>query len=82
VTVRGQGETDLAWIAAARGLNAARQAENPIVLGSLFRSVAHALPSTGRFQGSVQLVQAAANVLEPQVGSRADDACSRRSELG
>lgn len=68
------GETDLAWIAAERGLNAAQQTGNPLVLGSLFRSVAHALHSTGRFQGSVQLVQAAANVLEPQVGSRADDA--------
>ena len=68
------GEYDLAWIAAERGLNAAQQADNPVVLGSLFRSVAHALHSTGRFQGSVQLVRAAANVLEPQVGSRADDA--------
>ena len=68
------GETDLAWIAAERGLNAAQQTDNPIVIGSLFRSVAHALHSTGRFQGSVQLVQAAANALEPQVGSRADDA--------
>ena len=68
------GETDLAWIAAERGLNAAQQTDNPIVIGSLFRSVAHALHSTGRFQGSVQLVQAAANVLEPQLGSRADDA--------
>jgi transcriptional regulator with XRE-family HTH domain len=68
------GETDLAWIAAERGLNAAQQTDNPVVIGSLFRSVAHALHSTGRFQGSVQLVQAAANVLEPQVGSRADDA--------
>lgn len=68
------GEYDLAWIAAERGLNAAQQADNPVVLGSLFRSVAHALHSTGRFQGSVQLVRAAADVLEPQVGSRADDA--------
>ena len=68
------GETDLAWIAAERGLNAAQQTNNPVVVGSLFRSVAHALHSTGRFRGSVQLVQAAANVLEPQVGSRVDDA--------
>ena len=68
------GEYDLAWIAAERGLNSAQQSDNPVVLGSLFRSVAHALHSTGRFQGSVQLVQAAANVLEPQIGSRADDA--------
>jgi transcriptional regulator with XRE-family HTH domain len=68
------GETDLAWIASERGLNAAQQADNPVVLGSLFRCVAHAVHSTGRFQDGVRLVQSAANVLEPQVGSRAEDA--------
>jgi hypothetical protein len=51
------GETDLAWIAAERGLNAAQQTDNPIAIGSLFRSVAHALHSTGRLQGSVRLVR-------------------------
>jgi transcriptional regulator with XRE-family HTH domain len=71
------GETDLAWIAAERGLNAAQQADNPIVLGSLFRSVAHALHSTGRFQGSVQLVQAAANVLEPRSAAAPMTHCCR-----
>lgn len=67
------GETDLAWIAAERGLNAAQQTDTPVIIGSLFRSVAHALHSTGRFQDSVHLVQVAANVLEPQVGCRASD---------
>jgi transcriptional regulator with XRE-family HTH domain len=68
------GETDLAWIASERGLHAAQEANNPVVLGSLFRCVAHAVHSTGRFQDGVRLVQSAANVLEPQVGSRAEDA--------
>jgi len=68
------GETDLAWVASERGLHAAQAADNPVVLGSLFRCVAHAVHSTGRFQAGVQLVQAAANVLEPHVGRRAEDA--------
>jgi len=68
------GETDLAWIASERGLAAAQQADNPVVLGSLFRSVTHALHATGRFQAAVELVTAAAGVLQPNLSSRADDA--------
>ena len=68
------GESDLAWIASERGLAAAQQTENPVVLGSLFRSVAHALLSTGRFAVCVELVSAAADVLEPSLSARADDA--------
>jgi tetratricopeptide (TPR) repeat protein len=68
------GETGLAWIASERGLQAAQQAENPVVLGSLFRCVAHAVHSTGRFAEGVKLVEAAADVLQPSVGSRAEDA--------
>ena len=68
------GETDLAWIASERGLAAAQRAENPVVLGSLFRSVAHALHSTGRFQAGMQLTKAAADVLQPHLSSRVDDA--------
>jgi hypothetical protein len=41
------GEIDLAWIAADRGLVAAQDSGNPIVIGSLFRSVTHSLLSTG-----------------------------------
>lgn len=67
------GETDLAWISSERGLAAAQQADNPLVLGSLFRSVTHALHATGRFQASVQLTEAAADVLQPHLNSPADD---------
>ncbi|MFF7677908.1 helix-turn-helix domain-containing protein [Actinacidiphila glaucinigra] len=59
------GETDLAWIAADRGLAAAQQSGNPVVTGSLFRSVAHCLLSNGRFDASVQLVSDAADYLRP-----------------
>lgn len=68
------GETDLAWIASERGLAAAQQSDNPVVLGSLFRSVAHALHATGRFGAGVQLVEAAAGVLQPHLSERADEA--------
>jgi hypothetical protein len=50
------GEADLAWIAAERGLTAAQRTDSKVILGSLFRSVAHTLLSTGRFQPAVQLV--------------------------
>jgi transcriptional regulator with XRE-family HTH domain len=59
------GETDLAWIAADRGLAAAQQSDNTAVTGSLFRSVAHCLLSNGRFDAAVQLVSDAADYLRP-----------------
>lgn len=62
------GEADLAWIASERGLTAARQTGSPVILGSLFRSMAHALLSTGRYPAGVQLTEAAADVLQPQLG--------------
>ena len=65
------GEADLAWIAAERGLTAAQRTDNKVILGSLFRSVAHTLLSTGRFQPAVQLVDRAAAVLGGELG-RAD----------
>ncbi|WP_425566194.1 helix-turn-helix domain-containing protein [Sporichthya brevicatena] len=49
------GETDLAWMAADRGLTAARRSEDPVVVGSLFRSVSHALMSHGRHRDAVSL---------------------------
>lgn len=59
------GETDLAWIAADRGLAAAQQSGNTMVTGSLFRSVAHCLLSNGRFDAAVQLVGDASDHLRP-----------------
>jgi transcriptional regulator with XRE-family HTH domain len=68
------GEADLAWIAAERGLTAAQRTDSKVILGSLFRSVAHTLLSTGRFQPAVQLVNRAAGVLGGELGhgGRAD----------
>ncbi|MFD3512573.1 helix-turn-helix domain-containing protein [Streptomyces sp. NPDC058657] len=58
------GESELAWIAADRGLAAAQQCGNDTITGSLFRSVTHCLLSTGRFENAVQLVNDAAGYLE------------------
>ncbi|MFF9896146.1 helix-turn-helix domain-containing protein [Streptomyces longispororuber] len=59
------GETELAWMAADRGLAAAQQSGNNVITGSLFRSVTHCLLSTGRYETAVQLVGDAAGFLEP-----------------
>ncbi|MGH4027256.1 MAG: helix-turn-helix domain-containing protein [Pseudonocardiaceae bacterium] len=67
------GETELAWIASERGLAAAQQADGPLILGSLFRSVTHALHATGHFGAGVELTKAAAGVLQPYLATRADD---------
>ncbi len=61
------GEADLAWIAADRGLAAVRPIGDPIITGSLFRSVSHALHSTGRYAEAVRLAQDAAAYLEPHL---------------
>jgi transcriptional regulator with XRE-family HTH domain len=63
------GEADLAWIAAERGLAAAQQSDSRVVLGSLFRSIAHTLLATGRFQPAVLLVDRAAGVLGADLGT-------------
>ena len=64
------GETDLSWIAADRGLVAARSSGDVTVTASLFRSVTHALLSNSRFDAAVQLTKDAAAFLQP---SLADD---------
>lgn len=61
------GESDLAWMAAERGLAAAQQTDNVAVTGSLFRSVAFALLSTGRLAPAMQLVEAGAAYLQPHL---------------
>lgn len=61
------GETDLAWIAADRGLAAVRPTGDPLVTGSLLRSVGHALHATGRYAETVRLTEDAAGYLEPHL---------------
>jgi transcriptional regulator with XRE-family HTH domain len=63
-TLTKVGEADLAWMASDRGLAAAHQCGDPIVIGSLFRSVTHALLSNSRYAEAVQLTRDAADRLE------------------
>jgi transcriptional regulator with XRE-family HTH domain len=65
------GEQDLAWIAADRGLAAAQQSGDSVVLGSLFRSVAHSLLSVGQYDAAVRLVGQAADYLRGELALRA-----------
>ena len=61
------GESDLAWLAADRGLSAANHSDNLLISGSLYRSVAHCLLATaqfdtGRLDASVGVVDNAATL--------------------
>src|SRR5699024_6928707 len=70
------GESDLAWMAAERGLAAAQQTDNLAVTGSLFRSVAFALLSTGRMEPARELTEAGASYLEPHINHGNGDTIS------
>src|SRR3954454_9627383 len=73
-TLTKVGETDLAWIAADRGLMCAEESEDAMVLGSLFRSVAHALLANGRYDDAASVVSRATDRLDtvtlPETGLR------------
>lgn len=75
------GETELAWIAADRGLIAASETEDPVVKGSLYRSVTHALLAAGRYREAVQLTEDAAGYLDPELGSAGPDLLSVHGTL-
>jgi hypothetical protein len=64
------GEAGLAWLAADRGLVAAERSDSPAVQGSLVRSVAFALASTGQCESAMRLIESGARELEPDI---ADD---------
>jgi transcriptional regulator with XRE-family HTH domain len=70
------GETDLAWIAAERGLSAVRAIGNPAITGSLFRSVSHALLSTGRYRDAVRLTTDAAGYLDQHLADASPELLS------
>jgi len=69
MTLTKIGEADLAWIAADRGLAAAQRSGDDLIVGSLFRSVTHALLSNGRFAASVQLTRDAGGYLQTSLAS-------------
>jgi transcriptional regulator with XRE-family HTH domain len=63
------GEADLAGVSASRGLAAADISGSNVMIGSLYRSVGHALVSIGEFEQAVALTRAAADHLEPDLGN-------------
>jgi len=70
MTLTKVGETDLAWTASDRGLASAERSGDPVVLGSLFRSVAHSLLSTGQYAAAVRLTEQAADYLRNELAFR------------
>ncbi|CCH33908.1 hypothetical protein BN6_66710 [Saccharothrix espanaensis DSM 44229] len=62
------GEADLAWVAAERGLTVAMRSGHLAVQGSLVRSVAFSLLSTGRLEPAMRLIDSGARLLEPEIG--------------
>jgi transcriptional regulator with XRE-family HTH domain len=63
------GESDLAWIAAERAMQAADDADDPLVLASAARSGTHALLAVGRFDDALELGDAAARWLNPRMAA-------------
>jgi hypothetical protein len=66
-TLTKVGETDLAWIAADRGLASATTVGDPLVLCSLYRTVVHSLGSNGRYEEASAVVELAADRLRGQL---------------
>jgi hypothetical protein len=73
ITLTKVGETDLAWTASDRGLASAERSGDPVVLGSLFRSVAHSLLSTGQYAAAIRLTEQAADYLRNQLAFNSSD---------
>jgi transcriptional regulator with XRE-family HTH domain len=75
MTLTRVGESDLAWVASDRGLSAAEQSGDLVVVGSLLRSVSHSLLSTGQYAAAVRMTGQAGDYLgaelaRPQRSSR------------
>ena len=61
------GGNDLAWVCADRGLSAAETSEDPTVIASLLRSVAHVLLSAGREVEAADVADRAVDRLTPRL---------------
>jgi transcriptional regulator with XRE-family HTH domain len=63
------GRSDLAWVAADRGLLAAKQSEDRLMVAASSRLLAHALLAMGRHDKAQQVAMTALTTLEPGLGS-------------
>lgn len=70
MTLTKVGEQDLAWIASDRGLAAAERSGDPVIMGSLFRSVTHSLLSVGQYAAAVRMTEQAADYLRGELARR------------
>jgi transcriptional regulator with XRE-family HTH domain len=70
------GEVDLSWIAAERAMNAAEQADDPLVLASAARAGTHAFLANGRFEDAMNLGETAAGWLRAHMRDDDPDALS------
>ncbi|GAA3410128.1 hypothetical protein [Streptosporangium vulgare] len=75
------GETDLAWIAAERGLTYAQSSGDQIVVASLLRSVTHALLSNGRYDAASRLTSDAAGLLQEDLSQASPELLSVHGTL-
>jgi len=75
-TLSKVGEADLSWIAAERAMNAAEQADNPLVLASAARAGTHAFLANGRFEDALSLGETAAAWLRERMDDRDPEALS------
>ncbi|TCJ31250.1 XRE family transcriptional regulator [Nocardioides jejuensis] len=66
-TLTKLGEVDLAWTASERGIAMAHESGNPVVIGSLLRSITHSLLSTGQYVDAVRITNDAADFFEPHL---------------
>ena len=63
------GHGDLAWIAADRGILAAKHSDDRLVVAASSRTLAHALLALGRYDKAQQVAVTALTTLEPGLGS-------------
>lgn len=70
------GEADLSWIAAERAMNAADNADDPLVLASAARAGTHALFAVGRYDDALQLGEVARRWIAARVRDNDPNALS------
>jgi len=63
------GQDDLAWVAADRGIAAAEQSEDPLVVAASTRMLAHALLAMSRSEKAQQVALTALTTVEPGLGT-------------
>ena len=63
------GEADLASLSATKGLSVAHASGSELMIGSLYRSVAHALLSLGEYEQAVALTRAVSDRMQPSLGA-------------